>query len=145
MRRCTNKTATCFTTLSFLSVLACASVGNLADDGFQSWQLEELADRQAESGKPYLSFLDAESMHCGIYVLPAGAEDKQQPHDEDEIYVVEAGVAKFTAGSETVDIEPGAILFVPAQLPHRFHDIRDDLRLIVFFSKAKPGDESDRR
>ena len=73
-------------------------------------------------------------MSAGLYVLPAGAVDGQSPHNEDEIYVVLAGGARFTAGDETRDVAPGDVIFVAAGVPHRFHDITEELRLIVVFA-----------
>jgi mannose-6-phosphate isomerase-like protein (cupin superfamily) len=97
-------------------------------------RLAGLIERQRASGDAYLEFLLAESMSVGLYVLPAGAVDGQSPHTEDEVYVVLAGRSRFTAMGETVDVEPGDTIFVPAGEEHRFHDIQQDLRLIVVFA-----------
>ncbi|MFN8621828.1 MAG: cupin domain-containing protein [Chloroflexota bacterium] len=96
--------------------------------------LAVLAAAQAASGAPYLEFLRQPSMSIGLYVLPAGATDGQSPHTEDEAYVVLAGRSRFTAGDETRAVAPGDTIFVPAGVPHRFHDITDELRLIVLFA-----------
>ena len=89
---------------------------------------------QEIDGHPYLEFLREESMSAGLYVLPAGGVDRQEPHDEDEIYLVVAGAGRFTAGETLRDVQPGDILFVPAGVPHRFHDITEELRLAVVFA-----------
>jgi mannose-6-phosphate isomerase-like protein (cupin superfamily) len=94
------------------------------------------ADLRAE-GKAYLEFLRTRDLSAGVYRLPAGAEDKQQPHGEEEIYYVVSGQARFRAGEQDVDVSPGDILFVPPREPHRFHDIRADLELLVFFAPAE--------
>jgi len=60
--------------------------------------------------------------------------DPQSPHDEDEIYVVNAGRGSFTSGGRTVEISAGSVLYVPAHEAHRFHDITEDLALLVFFA-----------
>jgi len=99
------------------------------------FQMDELNEQRDKKGRAYLSFLDVDSMHCGVYHLKAGAEDGQQPHDEDEVYYVERGKAKFTFGDRETKVEPGTVLFVPAKMKHRFHDIEEDLTLLVFFSK----------
>lgn len=65
-------------------------------------------------------------------MLAAGAMDEQQPHGQDEVYVVMAGGALFTAADESREVRAGDILFVAAGVPHRFHDISEELRLIVF-------------
>ena len=97
-----------------------------------SFGVEELLRRQAQSGRPYLELLREASMSLGLYVLPAGAVDGQSPHAEDEAYVVLAGSGRFTAGDDTRNVAAGDVLFVPAGVPHRFHDIEEELRLVVF-------------
>jgi mannose-6-phosphate isomerase-like protein (cupin superfamily) len=96
--------------------------------------IEAIARAQAAGGAPYLEFLRVPSMSIGLYVLPVGATDGQSPHTEDEAYVVLAGRSRFTAGEDTRDVGPGDTIFVPAGVPHRFHDITADLRLIVLFA-----------
>ena len=93
-----------------------------------------LAAAQAASGDRYLEFLRVPSMSIGLYVLSAGATDRQSPHAEDEAYVVLAGRSRFTASGETRDVAPGDTIFVPAGMPHRFHDIIEELQLIVLFA-----------
>jgi mannose-6-phosphate isomerase-like protein (cupin superfamily) len=96
--------------------------------------LHELMRRQGVTRRPYLEFKREASMSLGLYVLPAGAVDGQSPHTEDEVYVVLAGRGQFTSGDETRGVGPADVLFVAAGVPHRFHDIADELRLIVIFA-----------
>jgi mannose-6-phosphate isomerase-like protein (cupin superfamily) len=91
----------------------------------------------AETGAGYVEHLRRPDLTVGTYSLRAGATDPQSPHTEDEIYVVTAGRAQFTAGGRTVAIEPGTTLFVPAHEAHFFHDITEDLALLVFFAPAE--------
>ena len=99
--------------------------------------LAGLGERQAASGGPYLEFLQVPDLSIGLYVLEAGGVDRQRPHTEDEAYVVLAGRAAFTAGTETRPVGPGDTIFVAASVPHRFHDIAETLRLIVVFGPAE--------
>ncbi|MEO5964249.1 MAG: cupin domain-containing protein [Candidatus Limnocylindrales bacterium] len=99
--------------------------------------LSTLLERQAESGGPYLEFLRAPDLSAGLYALAAGAVDGQSPHTEDEVYVVLAGCGRFSAGDDTRDVGPGDTIFVAAGVPHRFHDITDELRLVVVFGPAE--------
>lgn len=100
----------------------------------RAFALEELLALAAASSRPYHEFLRGDSLSVGLYVLPAGGTDEQSPHAEDEVYVVLAGRSRFTAADETRDAVPGDTIFVPAGMPHRFHDIVDELRLIVVFA-----------
>ncbi len=125
---------------------AAAGAGHAPEDeprkAFAAFTMKELAQSRARSGREYLSFFANDTMHAGVYALDAGAQDRQSPHDEDELYHVVRGRASFTAGDETVEVAPGSILFVAAGVPHRFHDIEEDLEILVFFSRAEPGGEA---
>jgi mannose-6-phosphate isomerase-like protein (cupin superfamily) len=76
-------------------------------------------------------------LSVGLYVLPANGTDPQQPHAEDEVYHVLEGEAQITVGDETRDVRQGTTVYVAARVPHRFHDIRTDLRVLVFFAPAE--------
>jgi hypothetical protein len=45
--------------------------------------LDQLTVDQSASGRRYLEFLRVSSLSAGLYMLPAGAVDTQQPHAED--------------------------------------------------------------
>jgi mannose-6-phosphate isomerase-like protein (cupin superfamily) len=89
------------------------------------------------AGRRYLEFLRVPDLSAGLYALEAGVADPQQPHSEDEIYVVLRGRCRFRAGAEEREVEPGAVLFVPARMEHRFVDIRERLEALVFFGPAE--------
>lgn len=110
-----------------------------ADDGRPNglfFEAEELVGRLPDGGR-WVEFLDEPSMMMGIYRLPAGSVDGQNPHDLDEVYYVLEGKGQFTVSGETKPVEAGGVLFVRAKAEHRFHDIEEDLVLLVFFSKGK--------
>lgn len=102
-----------------------------------AFTLSDALARQRDAGGPWAELLSVPDLSFGIYVLPVGGRDPQSPHTEDEVYVVLAGRAQFTAGDETVPCAQGDILFVPALVPHRFHDITEELRVVVVFGPAE--------
>ncbi len=102
---------------------------------FAAWPARDLLDQRKAAKRPWLQFFDNATMYLGMYSLEAGAEDRQRPHKEDEIYYVLSGRARFRAGGEEVAVEPGSVLFVKAQVEHRFHSITEPLDILVFFSK----------
>ncbi len=102
-----------------------------------AFTLSEALERQRASGGPWAELLRVPDLSFGLYVLAPGAIDPQSPHDEDEAYVVLSGRARFTAADETVACGPGDVLFVPALVPHRFHDIEEELRVVVVFGPAE--------
>jgi mannose-6-phosphate isomerase-like protein (cupin superfamily) len=100
----------------------------------EAHDLGDLVEEQRQSRQPYLEFTRTDALSVGLYVLPAGAADRQQPHTEDEVYHVIAGWGLVTVGSETLPVRPGSIVYVAARVPHRFHDISQELRILVFFA-----------
>jgi mannose-6-phosphate isomerase-like protein (cupin superfamily) len=107
--------------------------------------LPEIEEERAESGKPYREFLRVPAMSAGLYVLPAGGMDHQKPHREDEIYYVIRGRARFQAGpedreeyrEEDREVSAGSVIFVAAEVGHRFYDITEELTVLVFFAPAE--------
>jgi mannose-6-phosphate isomerase-like protein (cupin superfamily) len=98
------------------------------------FKLENIRSSHKAGGDLYHEFLRVPSLNCGLYVLPAGGTDPQQPHEEDEVYYIIAGRGRFSAVDEDVAVEPGDILYVAAGDPHHFHSITEDLEILVFFA-----------
>jgi mannose-6-phosphate isomerase-like protein (cupin superfamily) len=97
----------------------------------------EIDEQRSESGQSYREFLRMPAMSAGLYVLPAGGTDRQKPHREDEIYYVVRGRARFKAGSGDREISAGSVIFVAAQVGHRFYDITEELAVLVVFAPAE--------
>ena len=90
-----------------------------------------------ETGAAYVEHLRRSDLSLGTYSLLAGAEDTQDPHTEDEVYVVMSGRATFTSSGQTIEVAAGSVFFVAAHEEHRFHDITEDLAVLVFFGPAE--------
>src|SRR5215210_7970959 len=100
----------------------------------EAHELPAVDERRRATGRPYLEFVRGSTLSVGLYVLAAGAVDRQQPHGEDEVYQVVSGHGRITVGDDTRDVMPGSVVFVGAMVPHRFHDIDEELQLLVFFA-----------
>lgn len=99
-----------------------------------AFELSDVVATRRDAGDRYLQFLNAGSLSLGLYVLPAGGNDPQRPHAEDEVYYVVAGRAVLRVGETDRPVGPGSICFVAANAEHRFHAIAEDLTLLVFFA-----------
>jgi mannose-6-phosphate isomerase-like protein (cupin superfamily) len=82
----------------------------------------------------YHEFLRIPALSSGLYVLAAGATDKQSPHKEDEIYYVVRGKGKIRIGGKETPVSQGTVVFVEVMAEHRFFDIEEELVLLVFFA-----------
>jgi mannose-6-phosphate isomerase-like protein (cupin superfamily) len=102
-----------------------------------AFELADVAAEREAGGKPYLEFITVPDLSVGLYVLAVGQPDLQQPHTEDEVYYVVSGRGKITVGDDVRDVRPGSIVFVAATVPHKFHDITEDLTLLVAFGPAE--------
>jgi len=99
--------------------------------------LAEIDQQRAQSAKSYREFLRVPAISAGLYVLAAGATDMQRPHHEDEMYYVVRGRARFKVGGEDREVSTGSVIFVGADIEHRFYDIAEELALLVFFAPAE--------
>jgi mannose-6-phosphate isomerase-like protein (cupin superfamily) len=86
----------------------------------------------------YGVLLEHGTMELGFY-RPVDS-DEQEPHDQDEIYIVHAGTGVFQRGDEQIEFGPGDALFVPARMEHRFVEFSADFAAWVVFY-GPPGGE----
>ncbi|WP_031508708.1 cupin domain-containing protein [Streptomyces megasporus] len=98
------------------------------------FRLDELEAERAANEGAYLQFLRERNMSVGLYALDSGQLDPQQPHRQDEVYFVVSGRALITVGDETTQVARGSVVYVPAGVPHKFHHVSEDLRVLVVFS-----------
>ena len=103
----------------------------------------DIEQQRAHLGRDYHEFLRVPALSAGLYVLAAGSVDTQRPHNEDELYYVTRGKARFRAGDNDQPVSPGSLLFVPAKVEHRFFDIAEELVALVFFAPAESSGNSD--
>jgi quercetin dioxygenase-like cupin family protein len=62
--------------------------------------------------------------------VPAGGGPGLHTHPYEETFVIHEGSATFTAGEESVEAEPGMIIVVPPNTPHKFTAGPDGLRSV---------------
>ena len=103
-------------------------------DAFELSALVAACDKTSDR---YLEFIRHPTLSVGLYMLPAGAIDTQEPHTEDEIYYIIKGSGSFLVETETRAVAAGSVLFVPANAVHRFHTITEDMTILVVFAPAE--------
>jgi mannose-6-phosphate isomerase-like protein (cupin superfamily) len=85
----------------------------------------------------WLEHLRVPDLSVGTYSIRAGGVDGQDPHTEDEIYVVRQGRATLTTDDGDTQVEPGSVVYVPANERHRFVDVTEDFAVLVLFAPAE--------
>ena len=78
----------------------------------------------------------SDGVEIGVYVLVAPEPDRQQPHEDDEVYVVLDGSGTLEIEGSSVDLHVGNAVFVPAGAEHRFVGY-EQLAVLVIFEKAR--------
>lgn len=111
------------------AMLVCRSV--------DAFEIDGLLRERARSGRLYHEFIRTHDLSVGLYVLPAGGTDPQGPHTEDEVYHVISGRAQMRVGEEDRAVAAGSVIFVGADVEHRFHDIEEELVVLVMFGPAE--------
>ncbi len=101
------------------------------------FQIDDLSRRRAGEKKLYLEFLRVPAMSAGVYILPKGGTDPQKPHRGDEMYYVVRGRGRMQVGSDHAEVGTGSVIFVEAEVEHRFYDVREELEVLVFFAPAE--------
>jgi mannose-6-phosphate isomerase-like protein (cupin superfamily) len=101
-----------------------------------SIDFEHVRRRLAEGAGGYEVVHTSPGLELGVYVLVAPEPDRQQPHEEDEVYVVLEGSGALEIEGDTVQLKEGQAVFVPAGADHRFIGY-ENLSVLVIF--AQPG------
>src|SRR2546426_4103047 len=90
--------------------------------------------RLATSGGGYEIVHKSRGLEIAVYVLVAPEPDRQQPHEDDEVYVVLEGTGTLEVEGEQVALREGHAVFVPAGADHRF-SAYEQLSVLVIFER----------
>jgi mannose-6-phosphate isomerase-like protein (cupin superfamily) len=77
----------------------------------------------------------SDGLELGVYVLVAPEPDRQQPHEDDEVYVVLEGRGVLEVEGKQVELREGQAVFVPAGAEHRFVGY-EQLSVLVIFERT---------
>jgi len=100
-----------------------------------AFDIDEVKSRLAASSGGYEVVHESAGLELGVYVLVAPEADHQQPHADDEVYVVLEGRGTLDVEGTAVELREGHAVFVPAGAEHRFTGY-EQLSLLVIFEKA---------
>ena len=107
-----------------------------------AFDIDDVRAQRAEHGRPWREFIRVPDLFAGVYEIAAGGEDRQNPHDADEVYYVLSGRAVLTVEADRIPVEAGSVVFVAKDKAHRFVEISEDLSVLVFFATASEGEEA---
>ena len=102
------------------------------------FEISAVKERLRESGGGYEVVHESPGLELGVYVLVAPEPDRQQPHEDDEVYVVLEGTGVLEVEGETVPVKEGSAVFVEAGADHRF-SAYEHLSVLVLFERKPAG------
>jgi len=94
------------------------------------------------NGTPFVLAMAHGSMSVELFAPATSGlgSDIQQPHAQDELYVVQRGRSAFWLEGERCEVQTGDVLFVPAGAEHRFENFSQDFATWVVFYGPKDGE-----
>jgi mannose-6-phosphate isomerase-like protein (cupin superfamily) len=98
--------------------------------------VKPVLEKLRASGGGYEIVHSSPGVELGVYVLVAPEPDRQQPHSDDEVYVVLEGSGVLEVEGETVPVEEGDAVFVEAGADHRF-TAYEQLAVLVIFERKR--------
>jgi mannose-6-phosphate isomerase-like protein (cupin superfamily) len=101
----------------------------------QAFDIHGAKARLEAAGGGYEVVHTSRGLELGVYVLVAPEPDRQQPHADDEVYVVLEGNGTLDVEGERVDLREGQATFVPAGAEHRFVGY-ENLAVLVIFARG---------
>jgi mannose-6-phosphate isomerase-like protein (cupin superfamily) len=103
-----------------------------------SFDVRDVQQRLAAGSGGYEVVHESPGLVIGVYVLRAPEPDRQQPHEDDEVYVVLEGSGALEIEGEQTRLREGEAIFVPAGADHRFVGY-ENLSVLVIFARRSPG------
>jgi mannose-6-phosphate isomerase-like protein (cupin superfamily) len=100
------------------------------------FDVEAAKQRLKAAGGGYEIIHASPGLEVGVYVLVAPEPDRQQPHEDDEVYVVLEGRGTLEVEGVETPLQEDHGIFVPAGADHRFSGY-EQLSLLVIFTRPK--------
>lgn len=111
----------------------------MSNHNCQKLKLDEALKRlPGPQGERSVALFEHGSLVVKLYA-PRGS-DPQTPHSRDEIYVVAQGRGEFICDGAGQSCEPNDVLFVAANVEHRFENFTEDFAVWVFFYGPEGGE-----
>jgi mannose-6-phosphate isomerase-like protein (cupin superfamily) len=96
--------------------------------------VEAIKRRLAAGSGGYEIVHESLGLEVAVYTLVAPEPDRQQPHADDELYVVLEGRGTLEIEGDQVPLREGEAIFVPAGAEHRFVGY-ESLSVLVIFAR----------
>ena len=102
------------------------------------FDIDPVRERLEAAGGGYEIVHASPGLEIGVYVLVAPEPDHQQPHEDDEVYIVLEGRGVLEVEGKAVALERGHAVFVPAGALHQFVGYEGLSVLVIFARRWHP-------
>ena len=99
------------------------------------FDFEDVRMRLGAANGGYEIVHESPGLEIGVYVLVAPEPDRQQPHEDDEIYIPLEGSGVLQVAGKGISLRKGEALFVEAGAEHKFTAYESLSVLVVFARK----------
>jgi mannose-6-phosphate isomerase-like protein (cupin superfamily) len=103
-----------------------------------AFEVAAVKERLREAGGGYEVVHESAGLELGVYALVAPEPDRQQPHEDDEVYIVLEGSGLLEVENEQIPVKEGSAVFVEAGADHRF-SAYEHLSVLVIFERKPAG------
>jgi mannose-6-phosphate isomerase-like protein (cupin superfamily) len=100
------------------------------------FEVTAVKEKLRSSSGGYEIVHESAGLEVGVYVLVAPEPDRQQPHEDNELYIVLEGTGVLDVEGEPIDVREGTAVFVPAGADRRF-SAYEHLAVLVMFDRTK--------
>jgi mannose-6-phosphate isomerase-like protein (cupin superfamily) len=100
-----------------------------------AFEIAAAKGRLRTAGGGYEIVHESAGLEVGVYVLVAPEPDRQQPHEDDEVYVVLEGSGVLEVEGQQFPVKEGSAVFVEAGADHRF-TAYEHLSVLVIFARS---------
>ena len=123
-------------TLTFVMAIILAEAQSTA---VEHLSLDDAVKKMQENNKAFAVAMTHGTMRTLVY--SPTEKDDQNPHEQDEVYIIVSGSGVFQNGNEKYSFKPNDVIFVPAKREHRFIEFTEDFKTWVIFYGPKGGEQ----
>ena len=97
------------------------------------FDVDEYIEKIKNGNEYFHTFINRTNLAVGVLVLQPGEEDTQEPHENDEVYLILKGNGFLKIKDKDYPISKNKIYFVAKNIEHYFHQNSKELVVLYFF------------
>ncbi len=97
------------------------------------YNIDAYVGKVRNSQSYFHTFINKQSLAAGVLVLQPGEKDTQEPHDNDEVYLILSGDGFLKISNKDYKLSKDKLFFVAKDLRHHFHGNTKELKVLYFF------------